>query len=158
MKARLCHRPVLALGFVTVLALAVSLAGVKPPEKPAEIAIGVSPERVAPGGTAEVTLTLEPIDGVKINRYPKIKLRVPAHEVLAGEAEAAIGNDKPPPPGQKTNYWDEVDPLKLTLTLAEAAPPGSHEVQGKLVYYFCVPASGFCAPKRVPVTIPIVIE
>jgi hypothetical protein len=131
---------------------------VKPPEKPAEIRIEVAPESLSPGGEAEVTLTLDPIEGVKINRYPKIKFQVPGQEGLVGAAEIAIGNDEPPPPGQKSNYWDSVAPVKLTLNFDEAATAGDHEIQAKLTYFFCMPASGFCAPKRVPLKIPVAVE
>ena len=39
----------------------------------------------------EVTLRLAPKSGIRINRYPKIKLTVPEASGLVGEAEAAIG-------------------------------------------------------------------
>lgn len=156
-------RKTLALPIVVASALALSgvPASVKPPKNPAKITVDVTPQAVSPGGEAEVTLKLEPIDGVKINRYPKIKLRVPAHEGLVAETEASIGNSTPPPPDQKdkkANYWNKVDPLIVKLNLDAAAASGNHEIDAKLVYYFCVPASGFCAPKRVPLKIPIVIE
>lgn len=153
-------RQIVALSIAVAVASAPSgvAAAVKPPEKPAEITVDVTPNAVTPGGEAEVTLKLDPIDGVKINRYPKIKLRVPSQEGLVAETQASIGSSTPPPPDTKTNYWDRVDPLILKLTLDEAAASGNHEIEAKLTYYFCVPASGFCAPKRVPIKIPIVIQ
>jgi len=149
---------VLPIAVAAALALTGVAATVKPPETPAKITVDVTPHAVAPGGEAEVTLKLAPIDGVKINRYPKIKLRVPTQEGLVAETEASIGSSTPPPPDKKTNYWDRVDPLVVKLTLDDAAASGNHEIAAKLTYYFCVPASGFCAPKRVPIKIPIVIQ
>ena len=32
------------------------------------------------------------------------------------------------------------------------------EIEAKLTYYYCVVESGFCAPKRVPVNIPLKIR
>jgi len=96
---------------------------------------------------------------VKINRYPKIKLQVPAQEGLVRQSEAAVGNDRPPPPDKsQSNYFDEIEPLRLSLGIEESAAKGDHEIEGKLVYYFCVPASGFCAPKRVAVKIPVAVR
>ena len=70
-----------------------------------------------------------------------------------------IGNDTPPPPGQmEINYYKTVDPVELQLTLDAQAPSGRHELEGKLTYYYCIAASGFCAPKRVPLAIPIEIR
>ena len=104
-------------------------------------------------------MQLTPIEGVKINRYPKIKLKVPAHSGLVEAGEAAVGNSAPPPPDKlDQNYFDVVEPLELLLNLDEAAPRGKHEIQGKLSYAYCVIASGYCAPVRVPVNIPVEIH
>ncbi len=133
-------------------------APLKPPEKPAKITVSVAPESVAPGGQAVVTLTIDPISGVKINRYPQIKLTVPDQQGLVGEIEAAIGSKTPLPlDDQGSNFWKTVDPVKLTLTVDAAATTGEHEIEAKLIYYYCV-SGNFCAPKRVPLTIPLDVE
>ncbi len=133
-------------------------APLKPPKNPAKITVSVAPESVAPGGQALVTLTIDPISGIKINRYPQIKLKVPGEQGLVGEAEIAIGSKTPLPlDDQGSNFWKNVDPLHLTLTIDAAATSGEHEVEAKLTYYYCV-SGDFCAPKRVPLTIPIDVE
>jgi hypothetical protein len=130
--------------------------GPKPPAKPADITISVSPSSVEPGQVATVHLDLAPIEGVKLNRYPKVKLQVAGLEGLIGDGEATVGNDSPPPLDKmKTNYFDAFDGLDLDLTVDGAARSGRHEVEGKLTYFYCMPASGFCAPKRVSVKIPL---
>ena len=48
--------------------------------------------------------------------------------------------------------------MELLLRLDKAAPSGKHEIQGKLSYAYCVIASGYCAPVRVPVNIPVQIH
>jgi len=131
----------------------------KPPKEPAKIKISVSPDAVSRGGQTEVTLVLHPVEGVKINRYPQIKLEVPEQAGLVAQAEVAVGNAAPPAPDQKeSNYYDTVDPVRLNLQLDASAPTGRHAVSGRLTYYYCVAASGFCAPKRVPVEIPVEIR
>jgi hypothetical protein len=148
----------IALASAVAATAGVSSAQVKPPEKPAEITVEVAPAVVAPGGQAEVTLRLDPIDGIKIARYPQIKLKVPAEDGFVDEALATIGSKTPPPPDKlATNYWKTVDPVVLTLTLDDAASIGSHEVDAKLTYYYCV-SGNFCAPKRVPIKIPIAVR
>src|SRR5262245_25392577 len=132
-------------------------AGVTPPKNPAKIAMEVTPAAVAPGGHVEVRLSLSPIEGVRIARYPQIKLLVPAHEGLNAESTAAIGSATPPPADElESNYWGTVDPLRLTVAVDRAAKPGRHELEGKLTYFFCM-SKEFCAPARVPVTIPIAV-
>lgn len=129
------------------------------PANPAKITISVSPEAVAPGGRAQVTVTLTPASGVKINRYPKIKVNVPAQEGLVAEAGAEVGNDSPPPlDNPDSNYFDVVEPVTLKLDLDDSISSGSHEIEGKLTYFYCVAKSGFCAPKKTPVKIAVNVK
>ena len=94
-----------------------------PPKEPARIEITVSPESVSPGGSADVTLRLTPKSGIRINRYPKIKLTVSEQEGLRGDAEVAIGDDAPPPPEHKGgNYFETVDPVRLRIDLHSRLP------------------------------------
>jgi hypothetical protein len=131
----------------------------KPPAEPAKISIEVTPEATPAGERAEVSLRLSPIDGVVINRYPQMKLSVDAVEGLVGSAETAVGNVKPPPVDQMdTNYYDVVDPLNVTLETDPGASPGRHEIDARLVYFYCVKKSGFCAPARLTVKIPLEIR
>jgi len=56
----------------------------KPPAVPAKIEISVSPGSVPAGGKAEASLQLTPIEGVAINRYPKISLEIAELEGVVG--------------------------------------------------------------------------
>lgn len=131
-------------------------SAIKPPADPARIEIQVAPS-TAPGQEQVVTVRLAPAEGVQINRYPKMRLKLDPQKGLTSRAEIAVGSDAPPPPDRiDQNYYDKiVDPIQLPLRLDPAAGKGPFELQGQLTYYYCVKASGFCAPKKVPVTIPI---
>ena len=67
----------------------------KPPAVPAHIELEVDPVVVAPGSQATVSLQLSPVDGVKINRYPRVRLKVPQTDGLVGAVEGSVGNDTP---------------------------------------------------------------
>jgi hypothetical protein len=152
-------RALLAAGLAAALIGGVAAGPVKPPKEPARLAVTVTPQALAPGESARVTVQVEPIAGVKINRYPKMKLSVEAAHGLHGAAEVAVGNDRPPPPDEmSTNYYESVEPLVLTLELDPAAKPGRHEIAGQIQYFYCVTASGFCAPKRASVMIPVEVR
>jgi len=129
-------------------------------EAPVKVSVKVSPGPVSAGGDAAVTLELVPRVGIKLNKYPKIKLSIPAAPGLNAAAETAIGNAAPPSADQlEANYYKgAVDPLTLSLHVDEGAAPGAHEVAGKLSYFYCVAASGYCAPAKVPVSIPITVR
>ena len=148
---------VVAVGGFGVSSRAAGAAG--PVKEPAKIVVTTSPDATAAGAESHVTLQLTPAPGIKINKYPKIQLKVAAQDGLVGAAAAAIGNSEPPPPDQiEGNYFKTVDPVELKLPIAASATPGKHDVAAQLVYYYCVAASGFCAPAKVPVSIPITVR
>ena len=131
----------------------------KPVKEPAKIAITASPDVVTAGSESVVTLKLTPVAGIKINRYPKVQLKVPALSGVVEASSVSIGDAEPPPPDKlEGNYFKTVDPLELKLPIAAGAKAGEHKVPAQLVYYYCVAASGFCAPAKVPVTIPITVR
>jgi hypothetical protein len=131
----------------------------EPPAVPASFKVEVTPASVLPGGEARVRLSLSAAEGVKINRYPRIKLEVPAIDGVVAAAEGSVGNDKAPPPGKmETNYFKKVDPVEVTLSVDPGAALGDHDIAAKLTYFYCVAASGFCAPKTVPVEISLRVE
>jgi hypothetical protein len=127
---------------------------------PVQVSITVAPEPAAPGSDAAVTVVLKPGAGIKLNKYPKIKLQVPAAPGVVAEASGAIGTSGPPPADQlESNYYKGgVDPLVVHLAVDPAAAPGKHDVPGKLSYFYCVAASGYCAPAKVDVSIPITVR
>ena len=153
MKSKMTETLVLLLASASV-ALA---ATPEIPKDPATIDVRVSPQATAPGGAVDVTVQLAPKSGIKINRYPKIRLEVAAVEGVTEGAEAAIGNERPPAFDRlEDNYFKTaVDPLRFQLKLDPSVAPGLHEIAAKLIYAYCVKASGFCTRTTVPLTIPV---
>jgi hypothetical protein len=89
----------------------------------------------------------------------KIKVSVSPEAVSrGGQAEVTVVLRPIPPDAKESNYFDTVDPVQLELQVDASAPVGQHAIAGKLTYYYCVTASGFCAPARVPVKIPVEIR
>jgi len=154
-----CILAMFCLGLVVFAADGAAAGNPKPPAVPAHVQVEVDPVVVAPGSEATVSLQLSPVDGVKINRYPRVRLKVPQTDGLVAAVEGSVGNDKAPPPGQmEKNYFKTVDPVRVTLSIDADAPDGVHEIPAKLTYFYCVTASGFCAPKTVPVGITLRVE
>ncbi len=144
--------PVPAIGLFVLLSVSAAVA-VKPVAVPADIRVTVTPEAVAPGDDVRVAVELSPKSGIKINRYPKIKLKVPGQDGLVGDAEATLGADEM----KEDNYFKSIDPLELKLSVDANAPSGKHEIDAKLRYFFCVGKS-YCAPKNVAVKIPVTVR
>ena len=150
-----------AVFLLAILALAgAAAAAPEGEEAPVKVSVKVAPGPVSAGGETAVTLELVPRAGIKLNKYPKIKLSIPATPGLNAAAETAIGNSAPPPADQlDSNYYKgPVDPLTVSLHVDEGAASGAHEVAGKLSYFYCVAASGYCAPAKVAVSIPITVR
>jgi len=143
-----------------VQAAAAPQGGPTPAEAPVKVSVEVSPAEVDAGSTTSVTVKIAPKPGIKMNKYPKIKLRIPAVPGLVDAAEQSIGNAAAPPADQMdTNYFHGgVDPLTLALHLDKGAAKGPHEIQAKLSYFYCVAASGYCAPAKADVTIPLTVR
>ena len=127
---------------------------------PVQVSVSVEPATLAAGSDARVTLKLVPNTGIKLNKYPKIKIVVPAAAGLVAESEASIGNAAPPSADDlEANYYHgSVDPLSVSVHVDPAATRGRHDVPAKLSYFYCVASSGYCAPAKVAVTIPVTVR
>ena len=149
-----------ALGSLLVsAALAGVPGGAKPAGDPAKLVVTVTPPAASPGEAVEVMVRVEPSPGIKVNRYPKMKLQVPAAAGLVGEAEASVGaSEMPPLEHAEKNYYTTVDPVSVKVSVDPKAPKGAHKVPAKFTYYYCVAASGFCAPERATLTIPLQVR
>jgi hypothetical protein len=146
------------LGLVVVAAATVRAGSADAP--PVKVSITVEPTAIAAGSDVQAIFKLTPNAGIKLNKYPKIKVQISASAGLVADAEASMGNAAPPAADNlDANYYHgEVDPLAITLHVDPAATKGRHEVAAKLSYFYCVAASGYCAPAKVPVTIPVTIR
>jgi hypothetical protein len=127
---------------------------------PVTVAVEVSPGTVGPGSDASVRVRLEPKPGIKMNKYPKIRLLIPGVPNLVASAEASVGSPTMPPADQlETNYYHgSVDPLEVRLHVDAKAGKGRHDLRGTLSYFYCVAASGFCAPAKVDLAIPVTVR
>jgi hypothetical protein len=152
-------RSLMVFAVVAVFAVGLVASGVQPPKEPAKINLKVEPGSVKPGGETHVTCRIVPKDGIKVNKYPKMSLKVPAVDGLVDAAEAKVGSDDPPPLEKpEVNYFKTVDPIELDLRLDASAPSGTHRIPAQLKYYYCVAASGFCAPFKTQVELEVTVR
>ena len=129
-------------------------------DAPVTLVVSVDPAAVTRGNVASATVRLLPKPGIKLNKYPKIKLQIPAAKGLVDAAEGSMGNPAPPSSDNlDANYFHgDVDPLIVTFHVDPAAAHGQHEIPAKLSYFYCVAASGYCAPAKVAVSIPVTVR
>jgi len=93
------------------------------------------------------------MSGYKINREPVVSLAVtPVAGINLAEKSVEAS-----PVDKKSNdeYYVDLPTMTIGLTATKA---GKFELPGKLTYFFCSKADGFCAKQVLDVKIPLQVE
>jgi hypothetical protein len=92
------------------------------------------------GSRGEVTVSFTAIKGYVVDRQLPLTLKLTPQPgvTLAKTDLAASGTD----PKAKDQYYVDLPTLKFPVTAAKA---GKYEIPGKLKYFFCNKADGFCS-------------
>ncbi|GAB4222142.1 MAG: hypothetical protein Kow0062_18180 [Acidobacteriota bacterium] len=125
----------------------------KAPRVTARVAVDPSPAR--PGEPVRISVRLEPPEGVTLNRYPGITLKIDHVEGLdVASREVFVGTRKPVTDVEKFAF-EKVPPLVVEGVAGAGSRRGL--IRGELKYFYCVKKSGFCAPASRPleITVPI---
>src|SRR5262249_43641703 len=98
----------------------------------------------------EVIAYFTAVKGYAVDRTLPLTLKLtPVADVALVKTDlAASGND----PKAKDQYYVDLPTIKLLLTAAKA---GKYEIPGKLKYFFCNKADGFCSFQILDVKIPL---
>jgi hypothetical protein len=105
------------------------------------------------GRKADVTVTFNVINGFKINRDPKVSLVVTP--VTGVKLEKTKIEASPVDPKAIDEYYVNLPTLKIAATASKA---GKYELPGKLTYFYCSKADGFCSKQTVDVKIPLQVD
>ena len=102
------------------------------------------------GASGEVKVSFLAINGYAIDRMLPLTLKLtPVPGVTLPKTDlAAEGKD----PKAKDQYYVDLPTMKFRVSAAKA---GKYEVPGKLKYFFCNKADGFCSFQVLDVKIPI---
>ena len=140
----------LSLGAILVAAQLVSLGGGGLPQI---IEPDYSNVPVGIGRSGEVKLGVKVRDGYLINRRPAMQLEL---QTIAGiELADSTLESSPEDPKSTNEYYVDVPAFTLRVIPGRA---GSFEIPGKLTYFFCSTADGFCSRQVIDVAIPIRAE
>jgi hypothetical protein len=145
--------------FLLVVFLAVSgphalaFGKVKPPDL--KITVSQSPDPGSGGMDVEVRVAVAAPDGIALNQYPGITLTVtPAAGLSLAQTEAFVGTKKPIEDPAQFGFKGPIDPLKLAMKV-KPGEKGTRTLDGSLKFFFCVKASGYCAPGEMKLKIPV---
>jgi hypothetical protein len=139
-----------AAAFAAALAPQAALALKPGPAPDMKLAVVQAPDPLKAGQAGVVRVTVQPPDGITLNRYPGITLTIEKSGGVALEKTEAFVGTKTPIEDPAEFAFKKIDPLELKVTPARA---GATELEGTLVFTYCVKASGFCAPAKQKVKI-----
>ena len=106
-----------------------------------------------PGQKGEVTVSFNLLKGYAINHNPPISLKLTA---VPGVSLAITSFSTPTEdPKSKDEYYVDLPSIKVPVTAAKA---GKYDIPGKLTYFFCSKADGFCSRQVLDVKIPVVVQ
>src|SRR4026208_2430631 len=107
----------------------------------------------AAGKKADLTVSFNLLKGYAINKKKAISLTLtPVPGIKLDKTEfTASPND----PKSTDEYYVELPTLKVPVVVGK---PGKYEVPGKLVYFFCSKADGFCSRQVIDVKVPITAQ
>ena len=102
------------------------------------------------GKRGEVTVSFTAAKGYAIDRTLPLTLKLtPVSGLALADTDlAASGKD----PKAKDQYYVDLPTMKMALTAEKA---GKYEIPGKLKYFFCNKADGFCSYQILDVKIPV---
>ena len=105
------------------------------------------------GKPGEVMVSFTALKGYAIDRTLPLTLKLTAVPgvTLVKSDLAASPND----PKAKDQYYVDLPTLKVALAAAKA---GNYQVPGKLKYFFCSKADGFCSVQTVDVKMPFEVQ
>jgi hypothetical protein len=108
---------------------------------------------VKAGKRIEVAMSFTATKGYSVDRTLPMTLKLTAVPGVTLEKAdlSASGVD----PKAKDQYYVDLPIIKVGMT---AAKPGKYEVPGKLKYFFCSKADGFCSFQVLDVKIPVQAE
>lgn len=142
----------LAAVLVAALAPQPSLALKPGPAPEMKLKITQDPDPLKAGTGGVVRVLIEPPEGITLNRYPGIKLVIEKPGgVSLGSSEAFVGTTTPIENPDEFAF-KKIEPLELKLTPTRA---GTAELEGTLTFTYCVKASGFCAPAKQKIKVPV---
>jgi hypothetical protein len=105
------------------------------------------------GAKSDVTVRFSLLNGYVINRTPPITLKLT--ETPGVKIDQLSFTTSPNDPKSKDEYYVDLPTIKVPVTAAKA---GKYEIPGKLTYFFCSKADGFCARQVFDVKIPLTVQ
>jgi hypothetical protein len=107
----------------------------------------------AAGKKSDLTVSFNLMKGYAINKNPPISLKLTP--VPGIKLDKTDFTSSPNDPKSTDEYYVDLPTLKVPVVVGK---PGKYEVPGKLIYFFCSKADGFCSRQVSDVKVPITAQ
>ena len=107
------------------------------------------PVKISIGKTSELAFFFKPIDGIHVNTTPMFELRLDKNSSFD-----VVGN--PRFQKDKNDYLDITKPIEFSVKAKDNLKIGQYDLKGKLNYFYCSDAEGWC--NRFTQPIDVIIE
>jgi hypothetical protein len=108
---------------------------------------------VPAGKKSDLTVSFDLLKGYAINKNPPISLKLTP--VPGIKFDKTDFTSSPNDPKSTDEYYVDLPTLKVPMIVGKA---GKYEVPGKLIYFFCSKADGFCSRQVIDVKVPVTAQ
>jgi len=106
-----------------------------------------------PGGDGAVAVRFFPRDpDLRLNETPAPRLTLDLLEPVLVDRQGPPPREVPDYDPQTAKYFDLAEPVRFPVALAEGAPKGRHDVQARVVYFYCSVREAWCRRGTTDVT------
>lgn len=112
-----------------------------------------SDKPILAGETGEVEVSFHVKKGYLINRIPPIQLKLEVVEGISLKDTTLLSSSEDLQSSDE--YYVQLPKFDVVV---EAPKAGTYKIPGKLVYFFCSKADGFCSRQVVETRVPVTIE
>ncbi|MDI6778589.1 MAG: hypothetical protein QME25_00085 [Bacteroidota bacterium] len=102
-----------------------------------DVSLSIKPNEIKAGGKGQIFVFFKPQKGIYINLDPPIEFEIADDGAALGKMEI--------PKSKKNEYLDTNKPLKQHFTIKKGLPAGTYTLKGKLIYFYCSDAEGWCS-------------
>ena len=99
---------------------------------------GLASTKIKPGTKGEIIIFLTPAEGIHINTDPAMQFDFQKMNHVRFIGVTSL------PKKKKTGYLDTDKPVRYTFTVDKKIEEGTYTLKGRVQYFFCSDAEGWC--------------
>ena len=123
-----------------------------------EVTAAFNPPRAASGDGAVAVTFLAVDPDLKVNENPAPRLKLDLAQTVLVDRQPPAANQVPDYDPLTARYLDPAKPVLFAVAIAPAAPKGTHEVRGSVVFFYCSTREAWCRRGSADISIPVTVR